>query len=39
MQYRLEDGIGYVILQNGEPRNGKFEQALSLRLMKFAEGR
>ncbi len=39
MQYRLKDGVGYVILQNGEPRNGKFEQALSLRLMKLAEGR
>ena len=37
MQYRLKDGIGYVILQNGEPKNGKFEQALGLRLMKYAE--
>jgi len=39
MQYRLKDGVGYVILQNGEPKNGKFEQALGQRLMKFAEGR
>jgi CubicO group peptidase (beta-lactamase class C family) len=37
MQYRIKDGVGYVILQNGEPKSGKFEQALGLRLMKFAE--
>ena len=39
MQYRLKDGIGYIILMNGEPKSGKFEQALGLRLMKYAEGR
>jgi len=39
MQYRLKDGIGYVILMNGEPKSGKFEQALGLRLMKYAEGK
>ena len=39
MQYRLKDGIGYLILMNGEPKGGKFEQALGLRLMKYAEGR
>ncbi|MDE0577752.1 MAG: serine hydrolase [Opitutales bacterium] len=38
MQYRIKDDVGYVILQNGEPKNGKFEQALGQRLMKFAEG-
>ena len=37
MQYRLKDGVGYIILQNGEPKSGKFEQALGQRLMKFAE--
>jgi len=39
MQYRLKDGVGYIILQNGEPKNGKFEQALGQRLMEYAEGR
>ena len=39
MQYRLKDGVGYIILMNGEPKSGKFEQALGLRLMKYAEGR
>lgn len=38
MQYRIKDDVGYVILQNGEPKNGKFEQTLGQRLMKFAEG-
>ena len=33
IQYRLKD----VILQNGEPKSGKFEQALGLRLMKYAD--
>ena len=37
MQYRPKDGVGYLILQNGEPKSGKFEQALGMRLMKFAE--
>ncbi len=39
MHYRPDDKIGFVILQNGEPKNGKFEQALAQRLMKYAEGR
>jgi len=39
MQYRPKDGAGYLILMNGEPKSGKFEQALGLRLMKYAEGR
>ncbi|MBT5845183.1 hypothetical protein N9D63_04065 [Opitutales bacterium] len=39
IQYRLKDGVGYVILQNGEPKSGKFEQALGLRLMKYADGK
>ena len=37
MQYRLKDGIGYIILMNGEPKSGKFEQALAQRLMEFGE--
>ena len=39
MYYRPKDGVGYLILQNGEPKSGKFEQALGLRLMKYAEER
>jgi hypothetical protein len=39
MQYRIKDGVGYVILQNGEPKSGKLEQALGLRLMKYADGK
>ena len=36
MQYRPKDGVGFVILQNGEPKNGKFEQALAQRLLSVA---
>ena len=39
MYYRPKDGVGYLFLMNGEPKNGKFEQALGQRLMKYAEGR
>ena len=39
MHYRPNDGVGFVILMNGEPKSGKFEQSLGLRLMKYAEGR
>jgi hypothetical protein len=39
MHYRPKDGAGFLILMNGEPKSGKFEQALALRLMKYAEGR
>jgi len=39
MHYRPKDGVGFVILLNGEPKSGKFEQSLGLRLMKYAEGR
>ena len=37
MQYRLKDGIGYIILMNGEPKGMKFEQALGQRLLNFPE--
>jgi len=37
IQYRPKDGVGYIILMNGEPKNGKFEQALRLPLMRFAD--
>ena len=37
MQYRPKDGVGYLILMNGEPKSGRFEQALGLRLLKFAD--
>jgi len=36
MHYRPKDGVGFLILQNGEPKNGKFEQALAQRLFKVA---
>ena len=39
MYYRPIDGVGYLFLMNGEPKNGKFEQALGQRLMEFGEGR
>jgi len=39
MYYRLKDDVGYLVLMNGEPKSGKFEQALGLRLMEYAEGR
>jgi hypothetical protein len=37
IQYRPKDGVGYIILMNGEPKNGEFEQALRLPLMRFAD--
>ena len=37
MQYRPKDGVGYLILMNGEPKSGRFEQALGQRLMKYAD--
>jgi CubicO group peptidase (beta-lactamase class C family) len=37
MQYRPKDGVGYLILMNGEPKSGRFEQALGQRLLNFAD--
>ncbi len=37
MQYRLKDDAGYLILMNGEPKSGRFEQALGQQLLKFAD--
>lgn len=39
MHYRPKDGVGFLILMNGEPKGGRFKKALAQRLLKFAEGR
>jgi len=37
MHYRLKDGVGFIVLMNGDPRKRRFERTLTQRLLEYAD--